>query len=184
MLAHRMQRLGRATQFECPQLPASPRQAIDVAMRLIKGLPAQQLSIIGSSLGGFYATYLAEKIGCRAVLLNPAIQPSRDLAQHIGVMRAYHSDAPFEFKREYIDEISAFAVDQITSPERYFLLAATGDEVLDWHEMTGHYPNAHQRIIEGGDHGISDFEHYIDEVLAFCDAPEGAVEVRGSNHVA
>jgi predicted esterase YcpF (UPF0227 family) len=176
MLADRMQ--GSAMQYQCPQLPASPREAIDLAMRVIEGVSPQDLTIIGSSLGGYYATYLAEKLGCRAVLLNPAVTPSRDLAHHIGMMRAYHSDAPFEFKREYVDELSALAVDKITSPERYFLIAATGDEVLDWHEMTAHYPNARQRIIEGSDHGISDFAHYIDEVLAFCDAPLRFVEGR------
>jgi uncharacterized protein len=90
----------------------------------------EQLSIIGSSLGGYYATWLAEKLGCKAVLLNPAIVPRLDLDKHVGVTTEYHSDKPFEFRREYIDELRTFEVERITMPGRYFLLAATGDEVL------------------------------------------------------
>jgi predicted esterase YcpF (UPF0227 family) len=81
---------------------------------------------------------------------------------------AYHSDASFEFKHEYIEELKAFAVERITRPERYFLFAATGDEVLDWREMVAHYPHARHRVIRGSDHGLSDFQQYIDEVLTFC----------------
>jgi predicted esterase YcpF (UPF0227 family) len=131
------------------------------------------VALIGSSLGGYYATWLAEKSGCRAVLLNPAVKPPRDLEKYVGVTTAYHSDQPFEFKREYVDELKTLAVSRITHPERYFLIAATGDEVLDWHEMVGHYPGARHHVIEGSDHGLSDFNGYMDEVLAFCGSEEG-----------
>jgi uncharacterized protein len=107
------------------------------------------------------------------VLLNPAVKPPRDLEKYVGVTTAYHSDQPFEFKREYVDELKTLAVSRITHPERYFLIAATGDEVLDWHEMVGHYPGARHHVIEGSDHGLSDFNGYMDEVLAFCGSEEG-----------
>lgn len=172
LLGQRMEALGRGDEYLCPQLPASPRAAIDLAAKLIAGVAPQRLCLIGSSLGGYYATWLAEEACCRAVLLNPAVTPPRDLEKYVGITTAYHSDAPFEFKREYIDELRALRVTRITRPERYFLIAATGDEVLDWREMTAHYPQARQRIIEGSDHGLSDFSEYIDEVLAFCE-PDG-----------
>jgi predicted esterase YcpF (UPF0227 family) len=168
MLGERLQKLGRRAEYQCPQLPASPRQAIQLASSLVSQQRSDQITLIGSSLGGYYATWLAEQFGCRAVLLNPAIKPPRDLEQYVGVTTAYHSDAPFEFKREYIDELEALAINRITRPERYFLIAATGDEILDWHEMVAHYADAPQRVIEGSDHGLSDFEGYMDEVLAFC----------------
>ena len=164
----RMAQLGRADELICPQLPASPALAMTLALGLVEHCPADQLSIIGSSLGGYYATWLAERLGCRAVLLNPAINPLQDLDQHVGVTTEYHSDKPFEFKRAYIDELGALAVRRITRPERYFLIAATGDEVLDYRAMVGHYPGARQRVIDGSDHAISEFEQYVDEVLAFC----------------
>lgn len=176
LLAERMQALGRAGDLVCPHLPASPREAIARAMRLTNGVPPNELALIGSSLGGYYATWLAERIGCRAVLLNPAVKPPRDLERYVGVTTEYHSHAPFEFKRDYIDELRALAVARITRPQRYFLIAATGDEVLDWREMAGHYTDARQRIIEGSDHAIAEFADYLDEVLAFCDAPAGVEE--------
>jgi predicted esterase YcpF (UPF0227 family) len=173
VVANRMEALGRAGELVCPQLPASPRQAMDLALSLVDGVPAGQLAIVGSSLGGYYATWLAERLGCRAVLLNPAIVPLKDLDSHVGVTTAWHSDQPFEFRREYIDELRALKVDKITRPERYFLIAATGDEVLDYRDMVAHYAGARQQVIEGSDHAICEFADYVDDVLAFC-TPEAA----------
>jgi predicted esterase YcpF (UPF0227 family) len=164
---------GRADELVCPQLPASPRAAIELALLLVERYPAAELAIVGSSLGGFYATWLAERLGCRAVLLNPAVDPLKDLDQHVGVTTAWHSNEPFEFRREYIDELAALRVARITRPERYFLVAATGDEVLDYRDMVSHYAGARQHLIEGSDHAISEFPRYVDEVLAFCGMEAG-----------
>ncbi|KQQ47333.1 esterase [Duganella sp. Leaf126] len=168
IMAARVAELGLSDQLLSPQLPASPKLAIDLALSLVAGVPAEQLAIVGSSLGGYYATWLAERLGCRAVLLNPAIVPLQDLDRHVGVSTHYHSDEPFEFKRAYIDELRALAVDRITRPERYFLIAATGDEVLDYRDMVKHYAGARQHVIDGSDHGIAEFADYADTVLAFC----------------
>ena len=173
VVASRMAELGRADELVCPQLPASPKQAMGLALKLVGDTPASELAIVGSSLGGFYATWLAERFGCRAVLLNPAIEPLKDLDQHVGVTTAWHSDQPFEFKREYIDELRALAVEKITRPERYFLIAATGDEVLDYRDMVRHYAGARQVVIDGSNHAITEFADYVDDVLAFC-LPEAA----------
>jgi uncharacterized protein len=175
MIGDRLTELGWAGAYQCPQLPSSPRGAIELAERLAATAAPEELAVIGSSLGGYYATFLAEKVGCKAVLLNPAVKPPRDLESYVGVTTAYHSDERFEFKREYIHELKSLAVETITKPERYFLIAATGDEVLDWHEMVEHYPRARHRVINGSDHGISDFADHVDEVLAFCGVPYGDV---------
>jgi predicted esterase YcpF (UPF0227 family) len=167
-LAARMKALGRAHEWLCPQLPASPAQAATLMQELTQPYAPQDICLIGSSLGGYYATWLAERLGCRAVLLNPGVFAGRDLSAHVGRHRAYHSDEPFEFKASYLDELQALAVERITRPERYFLVAATGDEVLDWQEMVRHYPGARHKILQGSDHGISEFPHLADEVLAFC----------------
>jgi len=168
LMAERMAALGLSDQFICPQLPASPKDAMQLAFALIEGVPAGQLTIIGSSLGGYYATYMAERLGSRAVLLNPAIVPQLDLDKHVGVTTQYHSDEPFEFKHEHITELRALEVPQITQPERYFLIAATGDEVLDYRDMVAHYAGARQHVIQGSDHAISEFADYLAPVLAFC----------------
>ena len=168
-LGQYMAKLGRDDEYICPQLPASPLQAITLLESLMHAQPFNEITLIGSSLGGYYATFLAEKFGCKAILLNPAVKPPRELAKYVGVTTAYHSDAVFEFKEEYVDELYAYSIAQITRPERYFLLAATGDEVLDWREMVAHYPAAKQLVILGSDHGMADFTEYLDQVMAFCD---------------
>jgi predicted esterase YcpF (UPF0227 family) len=170
LIANYLHKANRDQDYFCPQLPASPKLAIEMASKFCDKVNPKKLTIIGSSLGGYYATYLAEQLDCRAVLLNPAVKPPRDLSSDVGVSTQYHSNAIVEFKQEYVDELALYAVKKISQPERYFLIAATGDEVLDWNEMVEHYPDAKQLVIEGSDHGISDFAQYLDQVMAFCDA--------------
>lgn len=164
----RLEELGRAHELICPQLPASPKAAMELALLLAERHAPHDLSIIGSSLGGFYATWLAERLDVKAVVINPSVNPLKNLEKHVGMTTAWHSDEPFEFKQEYIGELADLRVQRITRPERYFLLAATGDEVLDYRDMVAHYAGARQHVIEGSDHAISEFPQYVDEVLAFC----------------
>lgn len=159
---------GMQERLICPQLPASPKAAMDLALELAERHAPHDLAIVGSSLGGFYACWLAERLGVRAAVINPAVDPTRNLEKHVGVTTAWHSDEPFEFRQEYIGELQALRVANITRPERYFLLAATGDEVLDYRDMVAHYAGARQHVIEGSDHAIPEFPQYVDEVLAFC----------------
>ena len=166
MLAHRMAELGRGADFVCPQLPPSPLEAARLLEASIA--PTAADTLVGSSLGGFYATWLAERSGCRAVLLNPAVNPARDLRDYDGPRTMYHSGEPFDFRPEYVDELRALEVAAITEPQRYLLIAAMGDELLDWREMVARYPGVRQLVIPGSDHGLSDFAEYIDQVLAFA----------------
>jgi len=166
MLAERFKAAGLADQFACPALPVSPRQAIEVLQRQFSLTAADTL--VGSSLGGYYATWLAEQSGCKAVLLNPAVFPVRDLAAYVGPLRTYHDDQPMRFEAEYLDELAAMAVSGLTQPQRYCLIAAKGDELLDWREMVARYPGVPTRLIEGSDHGLSDFADHIDAVFAFA----------------
>lgn len=159
---------GRADDFLCPQLPASPRAAARLIEATARLEDVGRLSLIGSSLGGYYATWLAERIGCRAALLNPAITPYEDLRHHLGLQPVFFSEQRIEVRPEYMDELRALDTPAITRPERYFLLAATGDEVIDWRLMAAKYAGCRQRIIEGSDHQITDFAGYLDEALAFC----------------
>jgi len=153
-----------------PQLLASPKMSIDMVMQHIDKSKVDRLVIIGSSLGGFYANYLAEKYACKAVVLNPAVRAARELAPHVGMLTSYDSDEPFDFRPEYIDELKALQIEKITAPERYFLIAAKGDELLDWKEMAEFYAGANQLILEGSDHGISEYRELVPNVLEFISA--------------
>ena len=153
--------------WHCPQLAASPREALDAIEASTAAWPKERMAVIGSSLGGFYATAVAERTGCRAVLLNPAIEPARDLARHIGETTAWHSDERFVFRAAYIDELRALAVPRPTRPERYFAVIAKGDEVLSWQEMRGRYAGARIRLLEGSDHALSDFDAHLPDVMRF-----------------
>jgi predicted esterase YcpF (UPF0227 family) len=157
-------------QWWCPQLPPSPRAAMAMVCGATDAWPADSLAVIGSSLGGFYATALAERRGCRAVLLNPAVDPARDLTHFIGENRAWHDPQQrLDFRAEYIDELRALAVPAITRPERYFALIAKGDELLDWREMAARYAGARIELLEGGDHALSDFDEHLGSVMRFLE---------------
>jgi predicted esterase YcpF (UPF0227 family) len=154
----------------CPQLPPSPREAIDMLRDGIARWPRHRMALVGSSLGGFYATVLAEMLDCPAALLNPAVDPARDLARHIGETTSWHDEQDkFFFRPEFIDELAAMTPRQPTRLQRYFAVIATGDEVLDWREMSARYRGAHLRIVEGSDHQLSDFDEHLPHVLDFLE---------------
>jgi uncharacterized protein len=152
----------------CPQLPPSPREAMAMVFDVLGTWPAAQMAVIGSSLGGFYATVVAERVGCPAVLLNPAVHPARDLAKYIGEQTSWHDpDQRFFFRAEFVDELAALAPAVLTAPERYFAVIAKGDEVLDWREMSARCAGARIRLLEGGDHALSDFDVHLPDIIDF-----------------
>jgi predicted esterase YcpF (UPF0227 family) len=153
----------------CPQLPPSPQQAIQDIMQGISSWPAS-MAVMGSSLGGFYATSVAEHRRCKAVLLNPAVDPARDLRSYIGEQTVWQQpDEKFFFKPEFVDELRALHCGPLRKPENYMAVIAKGDEVLDWHEMAGRYAGATVRLLEGGDHALSDFNAHLPAILEFLD---------------
>ena len=153
-----------------PDLGDRPAAAIAKVLAIVdeQRAPGDALAFIGSSLGGYYATWLAERYGCRAVLLNPAIDPAKGLRDHVGLLKMYHSDDTFVFRPEYLDELRAIDVPMISFPQRYYLIAAKGDELIDWRDMVAHYPGARIRVLEGSDHSLTDFADYGYEVLEFA----------------
>ena len=156
----------------CPQLLPSPAQAMVEVMAHIAGWPHeagfQSMAVVGSSLGGFYATWIAEKMRCKAVLLNPAVYPARDLAKYIGEQTSWHDPhESFFFQPEFIDELRALDARPLTQPENCLAIIAKGDEVLSWREMSARYAGATVKLIEGSDHALSDFDDHLPEILEF-----------------
>ncbi len=167
-VAQRMAQQHPQVTWWCPQLPPSPQQAMEMVAQGIAGWPGTSMGVIGSSLGGFYATHVAETTGCRAVLLNPAIDPARDLGKYIGEQASWHDPAErFFFEPRFIDELRSLEHGPVARPQNYYAVVAKGDEVLDWREMTGRYPGARLKLLEGSDHALSDFGDHIDEVFGF-----------------
>jgi len=176
LLATRLAALHRSDEWCCPRLDVSPRVAIAGLDALLSRFEPNSLCLIGSSLGGYYATWLAERYGCRAVLLNPAITPHLDLQHHLGEQTLWGSEERVMIHPHFLEELQDLWVPAITHPKRYLLIAAKGDEVIDWRDMVAKYANAHQHVIEGGDHGLSQFGDLLDEVLAFADSPAASAE--------
>jgi hypothetical protein len=167
-LEARLVERGLGSRYRCPQLPVSPRDAAAAIEDVIAARGDGPLAVIGSSLGGYYATWIGERTDCRVVLLNPATRPDRDLAAHLGTQPVFHGGGTVDVLPEHLDELKALRIASITRPERYFLIAETGDEVLDWREMADAYPGARQRIVDGGDHAMSDFDRHVDDVIDFA----------------
>jgi len=152
----------------CPQLPPSPREGLELVNAELARWPVERMAVMGSSLGGFYATVVAERTGCRAVLLNPAINPARDLAGYIGDITSFHNpDDHFYFRPEYVTQLRLMTPRAITNPERYLAVIAKGDEVLDWREMSARYAGTSMRLLEGGDHALSAFDEELPHILSF-----------------
>ena len=165
LLRERLVALGRADGFAAPALPHGPAAAAALLADLARTLP--QALLVGSSLGGYYATWLAERFGLRAVLVNPAVRPYELLAGYVGRQKNLHTGEEYDFTAQHISELRVLDVEAITA-ERYLLLVETADEVLDYRQAVGKYRGAQQLVIEGGDHGFSDFADYLDRVLAFA----------------
>jgi predicted esterase YcpF (UPF0227 family) len=165
LLRAKLEALGRGAEFVAPALPPSPAQAAALLDAL--ALRHRGAALVGSSLGGYYATWLAEKHGMRAVLLNPAVRPYELLAPLVGLQKRFHTGEEYVFTSEHVAELRALEVERIT-PSRYFLIVTTGDEVLDYRWAVECYRGCRQIVIEGGDHGLSDFASYLDRVLEFC----------------
>lgn len=154
-----------------PELPHRPAQAMALVTRLIDQIGADRLTLIGSSLGGYYATYLAERYAAsnvRTVLINPTTGPADDLRPYFGPQRNLYTGEPYELTEEHLSEFLALKVDRLTRPERYYLLAQTGDELLDYRLAVAHYAGAYQLILGGGDHAFENFGRHIDSILQFA----------------
>jgi hypothetical protein len=167
VLKRYLEERGLGDRFACPKLPHRPAAAIAVAEAEIARRPPGTVTLLGSSLGGFYATHLAEKHGLRAVLLNPAVTPQHDLESYLGTQRNLYTGEAYELTREHIAEWRALDV-PVTRPERYLLIVETGDEVLDYRAAVRKYAGARQIVVEGGDHALKSFPEHLPVILRFA----------------
>jgi hypothetical protein len=162
-----MEARGLGDRFVCPTLPHRPAEAIALVERELAARAPGGATLVGSSLGGFYATYLAEKHRLRAVLLNPAVTPQLDLESYLGIQRNLYTGEAYELTRDHIAEWRALDTPAIR-PERYLLIVETGDEVLDYRAAVRKYAGARQIVVEGGDHALKSFGEHRPAILEFA----------------
>ena len=178
VLARHLAERGLGGCYACPALPHQPEAAVAVIEAELVRAPKGPVTLVGSSLGGFYATWFAEKHGLKAVLINPAIHPHRDLRGFLGVQQNLHSGEKYELTEAHLAQWAQRFVTVIT-PARYLLLVETGDETLDYREAVAKYAGAKQMVVQGGDHTLQSFAHHIPLILEFAgltrDAPGQSV---------
>ena len=168
----------RRQQVSClaPALAADPARAI-AGLRCLCEAAGRRALLAGSSLGGFYATWLVENgLAPKAVLINPAVAAERKLADEVGrKQRNWHTGAEYLFSRDYLQALRDLAVERISDPRRYLLMVQTGDELLDWREADRYYRDCEKVIEEGGDHGFAGFERHLPAICALALAAGGGV---------
>jgi predicted esterase YcpF (UPF0227 family) len=166
-LKRTLEERGRGAEFFCPQLPHRPDLALAVVEAEMAQRPREKITLVGSSLGGFYATWLAEKHGVRAVLINPAIDPHVGLRATLGPQQAFHGGESYTLTEEHLQQWKELFVVGV-HPERYLLLVETGDEVLDYRAAVRKYRGAKQVVVQGGDHTLASFPGQIPLILEFA----------------
>lgn len=158
---------GLAAHYACPALPPLASEAIAAIEALMSRHPGAPFCFAGSSLGGYYATWLAEKHGARAVLLNPAIEPHVGLRAFLGEQQNLHTGEPYRLTEAHLREWERLWVAHVT-PARYLLIVETGDEVLDYRRAVARYAGAEQIVVQGGDHALQSFERHLPRIVAFA----------------
>ncbi len=157
---------GIGSSYACPALPHEPEEAmacIEAEMQRHRG----PFCFVGSSLGGFYATCLAEKHDARAVLLNPSTHPHRSLQPFLGPQQNLYTSDRYELTEQHLEQWQAFYVPELV-PRRYLLIVETGDEVLDYHAAMERYAGAAQIVVEGGDHALRSFPDHLERIVRFA----------------
>lgn len=157
--------------YRVPALPAAPGAgAISVVQRELEQLQADGLEpvLLGSSLGGFYATWLAEQHHLRAVLVNPVVRPHELFAPHLGEQQNLYTGERYTLTARHVDELAALAVGQITRPQDFLVLLQTGDETLDWRQAWAHYEGCALLKQVGGNHAFEHFEDAFPLIYRFA----------------
>jgi len=168
MLGDYLKNVVSGIDYRVPALHHRPALAVDEAARACAGIAAGDLTIVGSSLGGFYATVMAERLGCRAALLNPAVRPHAHFDRHLGPQRNLYTGERFILGPEHIDELRSLEPRAISRPERYWLFVETGDVVLDYREAVEFYRGALQTVVRGGDHALMSFPEHVPELVEWA----------------
>lgn len=152
-----------------PTLPHDPEQAMNLLHSMMQDRQTAPILVVGSSLGGFYATCLAERYGVKAALINPAVAPCEHLGdKFLGRQKNFHTGEEYEFTREHAEALRRLTVQHISNPQLYLLLVQTGDAVLDYRLAVDFYAGSRQLVQEGGSHAFENFTDVLPLVCSFA----------------
>jgi len=155
-------------EYLCPFLTPYFDAAAAELQRLVEDRPAGSVWLMGSSLGGYWATWLAERYDLRAVLINPLVQPRRLREEALGVELAnYHTDDVYVLDERHAAALEAADTPVIRHPDNYWVLLQTGDETLDYRLAVEKYRGCRLLVEEGGDHSFQGFERHIPAAVDF-----------------
>lgn len=156
--------------YLCPRLSPYPSKAKDTLVKLMSEYSDAKPVLVGSSLGGYWATWLAETYDLPAVLVNPAVKPSMFLPEYLGVeLKNYYSDETYVLDDDDVKSLSEVNVARIEKPENYWLMVQTGDDTLDYQLATKKYLGCRQLVEMGGNHSFENYESWIPVVLKFLE---------------
>jgi uncharacterized protein len=167
VLGRYMEQRGLGAHYACPALPPLAGEAIAAIEALVARHAAAPLCFVGSSLGGYYATHLAEKHAAKAVLINPAIEPHVGLRAYLGEQKNLHTGEPYRLTEDHLRAWRQLWAPRVT-PLRYLLIVETGDDVLDYRKALARYAGAAQVVVEGGDHTLQSFPQHLPRILEFA----------------
>lgn len=152
--------------FLSPSLSYVPKLAINTLEEIIESYQKHdKIYLMGSSLGGYYSIYLADKYNLPAIIINPAVNPTETLKE-FGLKNNYYDNSKFECTKEHLDSLKIFEVKDVKN-ELYFLLSKKGDEVLDYKEAKKMFENSKSIIEDGGDHSFDDIAKHIKAMEVF-----------------
>lgn len=157
-------------EYHCPFLSVYPDQVQAKLDHLVTDLQArgQDVYLMGSSMGGFWSTYLAERYDLPALLINPAVRPSMLMPEYVGkTLRNYHTDDSYQLEERHIEQLKVLLTTDISRPKNYWVLLQTKDETLDYRQAEGLYRDAKLTIEDGGDHAFQGFERFIEPGIEF-----------------
>lgn len=153
--------------YQVPTLPYDPARAIATLQTAVADCLPERVGLIGSSMGGFYGTFIAERLDLPLVLVNPAVRPFELLQDYLGENENIYTGEKYSFTEQHIQQLRELDVVPVTSVQRYLLLTQTGDEVLDYRQGVTKYAGCRQIVEQGGSHGFDGFEQHLQTIFSF-----------------